>query len=237
MYAFVSKDISNGLLEKLRLKYRVIKLSPDKRLYTSIESHPDIRVLPIDNQLFIDQETYNDLNARNVFSKKDLQGITAIDIELSPIYPNTVFLNGKYKDHLFIHHKKYTHPIVGDYILAKDISFIHTNQGYTGCSLLLLDHRSGITSDAGIYKTLSRQGMQILKIQEGHIHLQDKPYGFIGGASGVEGKQVFFNGNIKKHPDYKLIQEFIEDRGYTIIDNPQIPLTDIGSILFWKGSV
>ncbi len=237
MYAFVSKDISKGLLETLQLKYRVIELTADKRLYPSIESHPDIRVLPIDNQLFIDQETYNDLDARNVFSKNDLQQITAIDVELSPIYPNTVFLNGKYKDHLFIHHKKYTHPLIRDYIHGNDIRFIHTKQGYTGCCLLLLDHTSGITSDAGIYKALNRQGMQILKIQEGHIHLQDKSYGFIGGASGVEGKQVFFNGNIKKHPDYKSIQEFIEHRGYTIIDNPQIPLIDIGSILFWKGGI
>ena len=237
MYVFVSEAISQGILEELQKQYAVIKITKDNRLYTSIESHPDIRVLPIEDKLFIDQELYNKLKAEDAFNKNDFEKIVGIDLDLNPIYPNTVFLNGKYKAHCFIHHKKYTHPIVRNYIKTKDIQFIHTNQGYAGCSLLLLDGMSGITADMGIYKRLTQEGMQVLKIQEGHIHLKDKSYGFIGGASGVEGKKVFFNGNIKKHPDYKSIQKFIEKRGFTIIDNPKMTLTDIGSILFWEGGI
>ena len=61
---------------------------------------------------------------------------------------------------------------------------IHVKQGYTRCSLLPVDDRSFITSDAGIAKTLAEHDTDVLLIHPGHIHLPGFDYGFIGGTGG-----------------------------------------------------
>ena len=55
--------------------------------------------------------------------------------------------------------------------------------------------------------------------------------GFIGGASGKVGNLILFNGDLRKHSNYKEIKDFIERRGVSIKYFEGYPLTDIGSII------
>ena len=53
-----------------------------------------------------------------------------------------------------------------------------------------------------------------------------------GGASGMIGTEIWFNGRLEDHPDADKIRRFIADRGYAVVDFPEEPLTDIGSIIW-----
>ncbi len=236
MYVFVSEDIAMSLEEKLKQRYKVIKVTEDQRVYASIAKHPDIRILPIGRELFIDTLTCERLELKKHVSSDDIGHIRTVDLQLKDTYPATVFLNASYREKMFIHHQVYTHPFISEYIQQHQIKYIHTNQGYTRCCLLQLNQHYGITSDIGMYKQLTKAGLEILKIQEGHIELKGQNYGFIGGTSGVDGNTVYFHGDLQQHPDGEQIKAFIEEKGYNIVHCPGEPLVDIGSILFWGGN-
>lgn len=235
MYVFVSEDITQQLLHQLEEKFECITIEKDARLYPSIASHPDIRILPIEQQLFIDSLTFKQLKLYQKLKEDELHCVTVVDVPLTDRYPATVFLNGAYKEGVFVHHRDYTHPLVRTYLEEQRIQYLHTNQGYARCCLLQLDQKHAITSDEGMARRLKQEGIEVLTIRQGHIHLEGQDYGFIGGASGVVGRTVYFNGDLKQHPDYHIIEAFIKKQRMKISDCPGTRLTDIGSILFWEG--
>ena len=57
-------------------------------------------------------------------------------------------------------------------------------------------------------------------------------YGFIGGSGGVDGKSVFFLGDIMTHPDGERITEFIENLGMKVVSLGEGELQDMGGIMF-----
>ena len=79
--------------------------------------------------------------------------------------------------------------------------------------------------------TLEKNGVNVTLISNGGISLPPYDYGFIGGASGVIGKNVFFFGDISKHPDCKKICSAIENAGYTPVSLSDEELTDLGGII------
>ena len=89
-----------------------------------------------------------------------------------------------------------------------------------------------ITADVGISRALSEVGINVLLITPGHISLPPYEYGFIGGASGVDGKTVYFLGDIMTHPDGKKITEFIENLGMKAVSLDSGELQDMGGIVF-----
>ena len=116
--------------------------------------------------------------------------------------------------------------------LYPDIIMINVAQGYTKCNVAVVDERSFITEDDGIYKALCGfSDIRCLKISPGYVKLPGFSRGFIGGASGRIGDEIWFNGDISVHPDYESIKGFIEDSGLKIRYIPGMDLIDIGSII------
>lgn len=161
--------------------------------------------------------------------------------KLTRNYPGNIRYNAVCTGKYFIHNLQYTDP---DLLAAAEakaaadstiLTKIHVKQGYTRCSLLPVDDRSFITSDAGIAKTLADHDTDVLLIHPGHIHLPGFDYGFIGGTGGglpLSGRRLLVvNGNIETHPDHKKIATFLEDRDIDLYYSKDSPLMDIGSIL------
>ena len=161
--------------------------------------------------------------------------------KLTRNYPGNIRYNAVCTGKYFIHNLQYTDP---DLLAAAEakaaadstiLTKIHVKQGYTRCSLLPVDDRSFITSDAGIAKTLAGHDTDVLLIHPGHVHLPGFDYGFIGGTGGglpLSGRRLLVvNGNIEAHPDYKKIATFLEDRDIDLYYSKDRPLMDIGSIL------
>ena len=152
--------------------------------------------------------------------------------ELGYDYPHNVKYNAVCLDHYFIHNLNHTSPALLTIARAMGLECIHVNQGYTKCNMVVVDGHSVITPDEGILRTLQNYpDIDTLPIHQGHVKLQDFPYGFLGGASGRVGNEIIFNGNLSCHPDFEKICEFIENRGLSLQYFPAYQLEDIGSII------
>ena len=107
-------------------------------------------------------------------------------------------------------------------------------QGYPACSVLKLTDKAAITSDRGMAKTLSEDGVEVLLIQEGYISLPPHQYGFIGGASFVYSNTVYFFGDLKSHPDNDKILSFVEGLGLRAVSLGEGALLDLGGALVFE---
>lgn len=143
-------------------------------------------------------------------------------------YPENIIYNAACTGKYFIHNLKYTDPNL--LAAVPNAVKINVSQGYTKCNTLIVDEDSIITSDVGIYNSCYGK-LDVLLIKPGNIKLKNFPYGFIGGASGRIGNTIIFNGNLKAHPDYEKISDFITSRGLAIKYFEEYPLEDIGSII------
>lgn len=109
---------------------------------------------------------------------------------------------------------------------------INVKQGYSKCSILIVDEKSAITDDTSIYKALVKNGFDALLISKGDISLKGHGYGFIGGASGkITKDSVLFFGDITTHRDFEEIKEFLACHNCSYICSDNGPLRDIGGII------
>jgi len=168
--------------------------------------------------------------------------------KLAPKYPADVLYNAVVTEEFLICNTR----TVSDDIpscakaLYPDIRLIHVPQGYTKCNMVVVDDRHFITEDEGIAKALDKYRMQkaseggkhaddalpeCITVRPGFVDLPGYDRGFIGGASGRIGNEIWFNGDISEHPDCEKIIAFIESCGLTVKFISGSPLTDIGSII------
>jgi len=115
---------------------------------------------------------------------------------------------------------------------AKGVEFVKVRQGYTKCSVCVVDENSAITSDRNIYNALISNGIDTLLISEGYIDLDGYDYGFIGGSCGkISKNEIAFTGRFNKHPDCDRILEFLNARKIDAKFLTDKDIFDIGSIL------
>ena len=118
------------------------------------------------------------------------------------------------------------------FIESNNFRQINTKQGYSKCSICIINENAIITEDNGIATLLKNSQINVLKIEPNFITLSDNHYGFLGGASGKLSKDtIFFNGNLEEHPSYKNIKKFLDFYNVKPIYDKSYKLTDIGSII------
>lgn len=147
-------------------------------------------------------------------------------------YPKDIVYNAVMLDKYLIHNLKYTASEVMEKADELGLEKINVKQGYTKCSCVVVDGKSIITADEGIYKVLSKyDDIDVLKIRPGGVILPGMDEGFLGGCTGKVGDELIFHGDLSKHPDCAAIMRFIESRGLRVKYFTGFPLTDIGSII------
>ena len=147
-------------------------------------------------------------------------------------YPEDVSFNAACTGRYFIHNLAFTDRDLLSAAEGSGMTLINVRQGYTKCSVVIVDENSIITYDDGIVKACSAfHDLSVLKISPGFVRLDGFDTGFIGGASGRVDDEVIFNGDLFRHPDFERIVYFIESRGLKCRWFSEYPLTDIGSIL------
>lgn len=232
-YVFVSEDLYPELEKNLEKKGIVVKLGANPKCYNTVNKHSDIQLLTVNKRLYLD-DCINIKNKKIADEIKLMKNVTVIKSQLGNRYPLSVPFNGKLLENRFIHNLTFTDKYIMEELIKADVEMIHVKQGYTGCSLLLLKGKKGITADKGIYKTLVSKGFDILLIQEGHIKLPGVEYGFIGGCAGVDYTNVYINGDLDLHPVGGEIRRFIEAAGYEVNEVKGKKLYDMGSVIFWE---
>ena len=101
---------------------------------------------------------------------------------------------------------------------------IDINQGYSNCSIAVIDDNSVVVTDKKIADKLSQNGIDVLLLEENlDIKLlkndgnYSKMNGFIGGCiARVDNKIVIF-GDISKIDKEKKIRNFIQSRNLEIV--------------------
>ena len=194
-----------------RLGYVIIPTKKIDCFHQPEQRHADMQCLRIDDTFF---------------ALQDCQSPVGRD------YPANVRLNCLYLGGKLYGNLKAVDPAVLAYCRHHHIDAVHVNQGYTRCSALVLHDRAVITADKSIEKALQKNGVEVLLIAPGHIRLEGFDYGFIGGAGFAMDSNVYFFGNITKHPDYANIKAFCEKNQLILnILCGDLPLTDIGGVV------
>lgn len=211
---YLSEKTNAALREYLESSgYSLAYISTDGIVSEPISCHPDI---------FMCKMGISD----------DAPIIFAHENELGMNYPEDVAFNAACTGKYFFHKLSVTNPRVLALAQSIGMELIDVRQGYTKCSMVIVDETSIITYDEGIVKACSRYSeISVLKVDPGYCKLEGFDTGFIGGCSGRVGKRIIFNGNLEKHPDFYKIRDFIHARGLECIWFSEYELTDIGSII------
>lgn len=225
-YVILAENFPEESAEKLKAYGEVVRTRSNKNLLKGLDTHTDILVHPLPNgDIVVDRDNLE-------YYKKILpdKNILPSHSSLSKEYPKDIPLNAFSFKNYFIHNLKFTDKLLLDYYKNSGYELINIKQGYAKCSCLVTEDFI-ITSDGGIYESL-KDFIPIYKIKHGEIRLQNFNYGFIGGASGVLGKKIFFTGDFSHHSSYEEILKIIKKYNYEIEILSKDLIEDFGSIYF-----
>ena len=229
-----SNKISPKCERALTLRgFKVIALPPDLSLGEAVSSHPDTILFRADNEI-ITTADYCDC-ASYIFS--DLREYCReVKISFSSEtrgkkYPRDCIMNALVVGKRIFAKSDTLSEAVREFAERRGYEIIHVNQGYPACTVLSFGD-SAITADCGMSRALSGAGIKVTEISQGHIALSGCEYGFIGGASGVFGREVYFLGDIMSHPDGEAICRAVTNAGFTPISLSDEPLCDLGGLIF-----
>lgn len=217
-------------IEKQKLQnmgYEIIEIQTSPNVYTEISSHVDIFACKIENEIIV-EPTQNINNISNKIYGKD---------KVLSQYPFDIKYNVCIIGNKAIHNLKYTDETLKKELFNKGFELINTTQGYTNCSIAVIDDRSAIVTDKGLNKILQKNGIDTLYLSnELDIKLLNgKQYsnkrGFIGGCiSRIDNKIIVF-GALKKIDPENKIREFIKKRNLEIIEFCGLDVIDYGGLI------
>ena len=227
-YALIGKKYSETADELSKLGIETICLDENKNLDNETASHADMLCCYLGNgEIVLSNEQLN--------AYEKLKGIgTDIKMQkgISAPYPHDIALNAAFFGNKIICNKKFISNHILNYAEKNSLTVINTHQGYSKCSICIVRENAVITEDEGIISLLKNYQIDVLKIKPDQIYLSDKHYGFLGGSSfKISDDQIYFNGNIEAHANYKEIINFLIEQNVKPVYNINRPLTDIGGIL------
>lgn len=211
--------------------YTVIPLPPSPFLASPVAAHPDMLMF-IGNARLICEKRYFDDNAETVERIAKIGGlkIDTTDEKASPEYPHDVIFNAAPIGDKLICRRKSVSKKIADMYEAENI--VNVRQGYAKCSCLTVGDSGIITADPSIAKSAAAAGLDVLLLKEQGVSLNGYDCGFIGGASGDDGRHIFFCGCLDRHPESRAIVEFCHLHGRETVSLSKEELYDYGSLLF-----
>lgn len=217
-------------IEKQKLQnmgFEIIEVQTNPNVYTEISSHVDISVCKIENEIIV-EPTQNMNNISNKIYGKE---------RISAEYPHDIKYNVCIIGKKAIHNLKYTDEILKKELINKGFELINTTQGYTNCSIAVIDENSAIVTDKGLNKILQKHGIKTLYLDEklDIKLLNENEYsektGFIGGCiSRIKNKIIVF-GDLDKIDFQNKIRSFIHERNLEVIEFKGLDVIDYGGLI------
>lgn len=197
---------------------RVIEIEENYKLERKISSHADMNLLYAGNGSYL---AYSKIlpNEFNFISETEPE---------APNYEKSTKLNcAIFGGYCICNPKTATKAIE-----RLNYKLIPVNQGYSKCSVLIVDDESIITADDGVEKEALKHNVNVLKVKQDKIQLNGFSHGFIGGIGGKLGKSVLgISGDPKKMENYDKISSFCRNKGVYLESLSKGSITDIGSII------
>ena len=221
-------------IEKDKLKelgFELIEIKPSKNVYEEISSHVDIFTCKIGNTIIIEPCKYV-----QIIDKIENKNIKKGREKVSSKYPEDIKYNVCIIGKKAIHNFEFTDLSVKEELEAHNYELIPTTQGYTNCSIAVIDDNSAVVTDKGLYKILQKHNIDVLCIKEPDIKLLTQngisnKKGFIGGAITRIEDNIIVTGDLRKIDIEGKIREFIERKNLKIIDFNDLDVIDYGGIL------
>ncbi len=217
----------NETIEELeRMGFKVIPTLKVPALYDAINGHADIQVFKTKSGLIVAPEVFE-------YYKNTLSDVNIIkgSNKLQNVYPYDISYNCANLGNYLICKRLHTTIEILEYGLRYKKEILNVNQGYSKCSVCIINENAIITADKSIAKVCKEHKIDVLEIDEGYIELNGMNYGFIGGATGLIDKSTLaVNGEIKTHPNSDSIISFAKNHGVDIIELKKGNLYDVGSI-------
>ncbi len=215
------------------LGYYVISMPADKRLSAPVASHPDMLVF-YHNGTLIASADYCEAHP---FVFEDISRFTDCKMiftedEIKASYPHDACFNASVVGNRIFYKEDSISENIKEYARSVGLAAYKTKQGYPACTSLALSDTRVITADRGFGDTMRGAGLEVTLIENGDISLPPYEYGFIGGASGKDGKRLFFIGDISRHQSKEKIISSAKDNGLEIISLYRGELLDLGRIIF-----
>jgi len=160
-----------------------VKTKKHRNLYEAVSFHPDMVIHHLGDEYIVYAPGTDEwfLHTLSGLGFKLIKGEAC----LAPAYPYDIAYNVARIGNVAMHNLRYTDTILKNELLKRDVKLVHVNQGYTKCSVSVVDENSIITSDSMIAGEAERNGINALLIkQQNRIVLNGLNHGFIGGSSG-----------------------------------------------------
>lgn len=194
-----------------------------------LSGHADLSVLPLGGDRLLLAPYLKGSSFSRQLEDRGFD-IQFADIEQSALYPNDAQMNV-----CILGNKVIYNPQTGSDAIVKYLTIgngaiqVSSRQGYSRCSVCVVNDNAIITADEGICRSAKAHGIDVLKIRPGYIDLPGFDYGFIGGASfKLSDTKLAFTGGLDKHPDAERIIEFASLHNINIVYITDNPAFDIG---------
>ncbi|MBR5314149.1 MAG: hypothetical protein IKU45_01900 [Clostridia bacterium] len=222
----VGNAISEKCLASLEKRgYELTLLPPFSKLQKGVSHHADMLFFYFGGELLTHIDYYRE--NREILDRLGVK-INTTDENISHDYPNDILFNTFLtEDKILFAKEKYVSEKIKQF--AKTV--VDVKQGYTSCSTCRVANNAFITTDSGLFKAYSKNGIDALLVEKEGIFLQGYNCGFIGGASVVFDDSVCFFGSLSGYKDGQRVREFVEKHGKNVVDLSDEKLTDIGGCI------
>ena len=217
--------------EKLiELGHELIEINESTKVYPEISSHVDIFACKVRDKIIIEPTQYPNIM---LYAKNSIKG----QYEVQEKYPDDIKYNVCTIGKKAIHNFQYTDERLKQELINNNYELINTTQGYTNCSIAVIDDNSAIVSDKGLYKILKFYDIDTLlvennldiKLLNGENYSSKK--GFIGGCITRLGDSIIVFGDLNKIDIDGRIRDFITSKKIKIIEFKGLDIIDYGGLI------
>lgn len=228
MVALLSEDIALNFEKETNIK--AIALPKYQKLDTPVSSHADMLACVLKDHIFL----YNDYYSKNKELFNLIKGykIVLVEKECQKEYPNDIGLNVLIIGNKIFCNIDHTAKEILKFAKDNGYEIFNVKQGYSACSTLVIDEKTAITGDKGMYKVLTKNRINTLLISPIQIKLSGYNHGFIGGSVGVCNNKAYFFGDVNTLFDGEKIINFIENSKCEVVSLSKNQLSDFGGIKF-----
>lgn len=234
-YLIIDERMRGIEKEKLKsLGYELIEINKNENLYSEISSHVDIFACKIKDKIIVENGLYKTLKSK----LKNVDFIINGTSNVYGNYPDDIKYNVCIVGNKAIHNFKYTDIKLKKEIRENNLELIDVKQGYSNCSIAVIDDNSIILSDKGLNKTLENKGLDILFLDytpDIKLLTENNKYskknGFIGGAISKIQNNIIVFGDLSKIDINNKIKNFILSKNLKIVDFKGLDVIDYGGII------
>ena len=234
-YLIIDERMREIEKEKLKsLGYELIEINKNENLYSEISSHVDIFACKIKDKIIVENGLYKTLKSKLKNADFIINGTSNV----YGSYPDDIKYNVCIVGNKAIHNFKYTDIKLKKEIKENNLELIDVKQGYSNCSIAVIDDNSIILSDKGLNKTLENKGLDILFLDytpDIKLLTENNKYskknGFIGGAISKIQNNIIVFGDLSKIDINNKIKNFILSKNLKIVDFKGLDVIDYGGII------